>query len=302
MIDYSLRELECFVAVAEELSFTRAARRLNLSQPPLSRHIHSLETRLGIRLFERSPRAVALTPAGRAFIDDTKGALAQLRRAAERAKRAARGETAHLALGFVSAVLNPGLIQIFQRFRALHPAVELTLHDLPPAEQLRAIAEGRLEGGFVGTTPATSTTGLTYLPWSREPLLAFLPRGHRLAGATKLKMRDLAEEPFVMVAPESAPCFSKFLHRLCADAGFRPRVVQEASRGQAVAVMVAAGTGITVLPASLAKIAGDSIIPVPLSTPGAHVTYVFAHRRGPVPAPLHAFVTSLRSGLPQLAP
>src|SRR5688572_4071582 len=112
MMDYSLRELECFVAVAEELSFTRAARRLHLSQPPLSRRIQSLEARLGTPLFLRSPRAVALTPAGRAFLADTKGALAQLRRAAERAKRAARGETARLDIGFVSAVLNPELVGV----------------------------------------------------------------------------------------------------------------------------------------------------------------------------------------------
>lgn len=128
MIDYSLRELECFVAVAEELSFTRAARRLRLAQPPLSRHIQSLESRLGTKLFLRAPRTVVLTAAGRAFLADTKGTLAQLQRAGDSAKRAANGETSRLALGFVSAVLNPKLMGVFQRYRARHPAVQLTLH------------------------------------------------------------------------------------------------------------------------------------------------------------------------------
>jgi len=294
MIDYSLRELECFVAVAEELSFTRAARRLHLSQPPLSRHIQSLEARLGVQLFVRSPRSVALTPAGRAFLADTKGALTQLQRAADRARRAARGETARLDLGFVSAVLNPELIGIFQRFRTAYPAVHLTLQDCPPAEQLRAIHEGRLDGGFVGASPATPTGGLTFIPLSREPLYVFLPRGHRRQAEKKVRVRDLAGEAFVMVAAESAPCYSQQLHELCAKAGFRPRVVQEAARGQAVAVMVAAGAGVAILPGSMARLAGDSLVALPLADKAAQVTYVFAHRAGDKGAPLQDFVAGLR--------
>lgn len=293
MIEFSIRELESFVAVAEELSFTRAARRLRLSQPPLSRQIQSLETRLGVRLFARSPRAVALTPGGRAFLADTKGALAQLQRAAEAAKRAGRGETARLDIGFVSAVLSPNLIDIFQRYRTAQPDVQLTLQDCPPAEQLKAIAEGRLDGGFVGATPTTPTAGLTFVPWSREPLLAYLPRGHRLQGAMKLKLAELADESFVMVAAESAPCFSVLIYQLCSSAGFRPRVVQEAIRGQAVVAMVAAGAGVAILPASMVNIAGDSVIAVPIAEKAAAVTYVFAHRPGPKAAPLDKFVATL---------
>ena len=294
MIDYSLRELECFVAVAEELSFTRAARRMHLSQPPLSRHIQSLEARLGVQLFLRSPRSVALTPAGRAFVADTKGALNQLQRAADRAKRAARGEVTRLDLGFVSAVLKPELISILQRFRTAYPAVNLTLHDCPPADQLRAIAEGRLDGGFVGSSPATPSASLVFIPWSREPLMAFLPRGHRSQHATKVRLADLAGEPFVMVAAESAPCFSLQIHELCSRAGFRPKVVQEAVRGQAVAVMVAAGAGVAILPASMARIAGDAVVAIPLADKGTAVTYVFAHRSGDKAASLRDFVARLK--------
>ncbi len=294
MIDYSIRELECFVAVAEELSFTRAARRLHLSQPPLSRSIQSLEARLGTPLFVRSPRSVALTPAGRAFVTDTKGALTQLQRAGDRAKRAARGETARLDLGFVSAVLNPELMGILQRFRTAYPAVHLTLQDCPPAEQLRAIVEGRLDGGFVGSSPATPAAGLVFIPWSREPLMVFLPRGHRLQGSAKVKLAELAGDPFVMVAAESAPCFALQIHQLCGKAGFRPKVVQEAARGQAVAVMVAAGAGVAILPAAMARIAGESSVAIPLADKGAAVTYAFAHRSGQKEAPLRDFVAGLQ--------
>ncbi len=294
MIDYSIRELECFVAVAEELSFTRAAGRLRLSQPPLSRHIQSLESRLGTKLFLRSPRAVALTAAGRAFLADTKGTLAQLQRAGEAAKRAARGETSRLALGFVSAVLNPKLIGIFQRYRANHPVVQLTLQDSPPAEQLDAVARGRLDGGFVGSMPGNPSSGLVFIPWSQEPLMLFLPPGHRLSSSRKVRLADLTEESFVTVATESAPCFAKQIQHMCAEAGFRPKVVQEAARGQAVAVMVAAGAGVSILPASLARNTGDSLVAVPLADRSAVVTYVFAHRPGQVEEPLRNFIAELK--------
>lgn len=296
MIDFSIRELECFTAVAEELSFTRAARRLRLSQPPLSRHIQALEGKLGTALFQRSPRNVSLTAAGRALLADTKGTLTQLQRACDSAKRVGRGETSRLSIGFVSAVLDPSLISLFQRYRASHLDVQLTLHDSPPADQLRALVEGRLDGGFVGATPENGTSDLAFIPWGREPLLAFLPPGHRLSKSRSVKLADLSREPFVSVSPESAPCFAAQIRRLCGDAGFRPKVVHEAIRGQAVAVMVAAGVGIAILPASLSRTCGESIVALPISDPRASVTYVFAHREGQPVEPLFGFVKELRRG------
>jgi DNA-binding transcriptional LysR family regulator len=293
MIDFSIRELECFVAVAEELSFTRAARRLRLSQPPLSRHIQALESRLGARLFIRSPRTVALTAAGRAFLVDTKVAMLQLQRAGDGAKRAARGETARLALGFVSAVLNPKLINVFQRYRAKHPSVQMTLHDCLPADQQRAVAEGRLDGGFVGLAPLMPSPGLAFIPWSKEPLLLFLPPGHRLINSRKVRLADLSGESFVTVSAEAAPSFSAQIQQMCSAAGFRPRIVQEAARGQAVAVMVAAGAGVAILPASLSRIAGNSLVAVPLTDKSASVSYVFVHRQGGIEDTLRSFMAEL---------
>src|SRR5882724_8343242 len=144
MIEYSIRELESFVAVAEELSFTRAAARLRLAQPPLSRHVRTLEERLGVRLFERTNRSVALTTAGRSFYAEVQEPLWKLHRAAAAARRAAAGETARLEIGFVSSLLGPELTDVFRRYRQAHPEVQLTLQDRIPAEQLRAIAEGRM--------------------------------------------------------------------------------------------------------------------------------------------------------------
>jgi DNA-binding transcriptional LysR family regulator len=280
--------------VAEELSFTRAARRLRLSQPPLSRHIQTLEGKLGTTLFQRNPRYVSLTAAGRSLLVDTKGTMTQLQRACDSAKRAGRGETARLSIGFVSAVQNPMLISIFQQYRALRRDVQLTLHDSPPAEQLRAITDGHLDGGFVGSAPGNTSLGLKFIPWSKEPLFVFMPPEHRLSKLRKVKLADLSGESFVSVAAESAPCFAAQIQRLCADAGFRPKLVQEAIRGQAVAMMVAAGVGIAILPASLARNVGDSLVALPFTDKAASVTYVFAHREGELVEPLLGFVKELQ--------
>lgn len=291
-MDYSLRELECFTAVAEELSFTRAARRLRLAQPPLSRHVRSLEEKLGARLFERSTRGVRLTAAGSLFFEETRGILPQLARAGEMTKRSAQGELARLRIGFVSAVVSPELIETLRRFRARHPAIQVIVQDLPPAEQLQAISRGALDGGFVGLEPNERAAGVQYRAWAKEAVACFVPSGHPLSARERVPLRDLAAEPFVAVSSEGAPAFSAYVHALCRSAGFRPKIVLEAPRAQAVAVMVAAGAGVALLPASLARFVGQAASAIPLLKAPA-ITHVFAHARGPVSPPLAAFLALL---------
>lgn len=263
------------MAVAEELSFTRAARRLHLAQPPLSRHIRALEEKIGARLFSREARTVALTPAGRLFHEESRGVLAQLARAGEAARRSAHGESDRLRLGMVSAVMSSEIAEILRRFREAYPSVQIALHDLPPAEQLRMIGEGKLDGGFVGLMPTERASQLRFAPWCRERLLAFVPSGHPLAAKDVISLKELRAERFVAVSSEAAPAFSVFLHELCRQAGFRPRIVLESSRAQAVAVMVAAGCGVAILPESLAHFAGRSVVGIPLKGAPA-ITHIFA--------------------------
>lgn len=278
-MDFSLRELECFTAVAEELSFTRAAAKLRLAQPPLSRHVRALEEKLGAPLFERAARRVTLTPAGALFHEETRAILPQLRRAGETTRRFAAGQTRRLRLGFVSAVLGPELTAVLRRFRARHPTVQLLLQDGLPAELLADVGRGALDGAFVGLRPAERTPGIVYQTWLAEPLAAFVPPGHRLAGKREIALAELAGEPLVAVASEAAPAFAAFVRLRCAEAGFRPRVVAESTRAQAVAVMVAAGSGIALLPASLARVAADAAVVVPLRK-APTVTHVFARQAG----------------------
>ncbi|HEY4416403.1 MAG TPA: LysR substrate-binding domain-containing protein [Verrucomicrobiae bacterium] len=291
-MDYSLRELECFVAVAEELSFTRAAHKLHLSQPPLSRHIHTLEEKLGTPLFNRSGRKVTLTSAGALFYEETRTILPQLLRAGEATRRFASGETGRLRLGFVSAVLSPELVEVLRRFRERHPSVQLVMQDCAPTEQLAALNRGTLDGGFIGLQPRERTPGILFVPWRQEPLAAFIPFGHRLATRPAIALRELAGEALVAVSGEAAPTFANHLRELYRNAGFRPRIVLESSRAQAVAVMVAAGAGIAVLPVSLARVVGQAAAVVPFKK-APLVTHVFARKAGAILPAMNQFVDLL---------
>lgn len=294
---YSLRELECFTAVAETLSFTRAAAKLHLAQPPLSRHVRVLEEKLGAPLFERAARRVTLTAAGALFYEETRTILPQLRRAGEMTRRFASGQTRRLRVGFVSAVLGPELTSVLRRFRQRHPTVQLILQDGPPAELLAGLAHGTLDGAFVGLRPLERTPGIVYQSWLTEPLAAFVPLGHRFAGKRALALAELAGEPLVAVSHEAAPAFATFVRKACAQAGFRPRIVVESARAQAVAVMVAAGSGIALLPASLGRIVGDSAVVVPLKK-APELTHVFARSAAGATETTRLFVDLLGQAKP----
>ena len=281
MSEYSLRELECFLTVAGELSFTRAAERLRLAQPPLSRHIQNLEEKLGVLLFERSRRNVALTPAGLAFREEAKDILPRLQRAGEAARRASRGETDRLAVGFVSAVLSPELVAVFTGFRKRYPKIRLQLHDLLPSDQLAALGRNELDIAFIGVAPEKLSVGIAAIPWREEVLFSFFSPDHEFSVRKEIRLADLAGEPFVMISPEAAPAYSSHLHRLCLSAGFRPRVVEEASRAQAVAALTVAGAGVSILPASLHRVTGNGISLVSKGRKKTSITHSVAHRSNP---------------------
>lgn len=272
------------MAVAEELSFTRAARRLHLAQPPLSRHIRSLEEKIGAKLFERHPRMVAVTAAGQLFYEESRGVLAQLNRAGEMARRSALGESTRLRLGFVSAVLGPQIAEVLRRFRERYPSVQTMLHDLPPADQLALITRGELDAGFVGLLPMERPERVRFVPWCQERLLVFVPSGHPLVGRSRVNLADLHDERFVAVSGDAAPAFSSFVHDLCRKAGFRPRIVLESQRAQAVAVMVAAGSGVAILPESLKMFVPTAATGVPLNgSPSIEHVFALGEERSSVP-------------------
>jgi len=260
MNQITLNELECFVAAAEELNFSRAARRLHISQPPLSRQIQSLESKLGVKLLERSTRAVALTSAGALYLQDARHILTRLDCAAATARRAAVGEVSRLRLSFVGALLDEVLVQILQSLRIAHPQCQIHLTDLPPSAQFEALLAGQVDGAFIGAAPSRPDKRVRLVVWKREPLLLALPQGHRLAGRSEIQLEDLAEEDWVMVSRSAAPAFRELFDRLSAQARMRARVVQETERVAAALTMVAAGQGISLMAQSLSRLVHPGVI------------------------------------------
>ncbi len=255
----AIHELECFIAVSEELNFSRAAARLHMSQPPLTRQVQSLEEKLGVRLLDRNTRTVSLTPAGALYLEDARQILTRLDSAADTARRAVTGEVARLRLAFVGALMDQGLIRLLQAFRETHPHCQIHLTDLPPAEQLEALRAGRVDGAFIGAEPRRKGRDLATVVWKREPLLVALPEAHTLAKNKTLSLSQLKAEGWVMVSRSAAPAFRQQFETLCTQAKFRPRVVQESDRVAAVLTMVAAAQGISLLPEAMSRLVGKGV-------------------------------------------
>lgn len=253
-----LRQLQYFLVVAEELNFSSAAQRLNMTQPPLSVQIRQLEEELDVVLFERTTRKVKLTAAGRAFQQTTQELLNQLHRNVEDARRAAKGEWGRLALGFVPSATTESLPPLLRDFRAQFSDVRLDLHELTPEQQVRDLRDGSLDCGcfylpFTETHPF-GDRNLMSAAISREPLVAALPPGHRLAARRKVQVSDLADEPFVLVGGHSGQGLRDIILEQCRRGGFVPRVVQEAALVQTIAGLVGSGVGVALIPASVRRI------------------------------------------------
>lgn len=242
-----LRHLRYFVAVAEELHFGRAAERLGLAQPPLSQQIKALERETGVMLLHRTKRRVELTAAGAIFLQESRKILAGADRAVLAARRAARGETGELVVGFVSSAVYGKVTSIFRLMQVEYPDVSLLLQDLSSVEQVEAMKAYRLDVGLVRPPVEADDALMTRVIW-REPLVVVLPKNHRLAGRKKIAAEELAEESFLLV---HAPGFLDQLVRICALAGFSPRIVQEARSTPTIVNLIAGGMGISIVPASL---------------------------------------------------
>jgi DNA-binding transcriptional LysR family regulator len=247
-----LRHLRYFVAVAEEQHITRAAARLGLQQPPLSAQIRQLETELGATLLTRTPRGVVPNAAGKAFLEDAKAILDSVDRAAARALRIARGQVGRLPVGFTtSAMLHPF---VRRAFRDAYPEVELALDEGNAAELTRAVEDGRMAAGFL-RIPVARPPGVAFFELLQEELLAVLPVAHPLAQDTApLDLRDLAGERFILVRRPGAPGIYENVIEACRAAGFSPTVMAEVPHMLTNVNLVAAGAGVSIVPASMSEI------------------------------------------------
>ncbi|AJE20171.1 LysR family transcriptional regulator [Azotobacter chroococcum] len=281
-----LRHLRYFIAVAEELHFGRAAEQLGISQPPLSQQIQAMEEELGVRLFERTNRRVALSEVGRLFLPEARQVLAQLEQAVAVARRAQRGELGELKVGFTSsAPFTSTIPRAIRAFRQACPEVHLDLRELSSRGVAEAVHEGRLQVGVLRPL-APLPEELVALELFAEPLVVVLPVGHPLAGgADGVRLAELGEEPFVFFPRSFGTGLYDQLLELARAAGFVPRIVQEASEAMTLIGLVATGLGVTVLPASFSRMRIDGVVCRTLLDPGA-TTAVWLVRRRDEDSPL----------------
>lgn len=246
---FSFSRLSCFIAVAEELHFGRAADRLHMTQPPLSRQIQQLEAELGVQLIDRSTRSVALTPAGVAFLPDARRIVQLAEGAALTVKRVPAGDLGTVVVGFTAASAHAVLPRLLERAREQLPDVKLELREMVSAVQLEGLASGEIDLGMA--RPPLKRPGIVSRPLLHEQLVAAIPAGHPLAGLTRqLTLNDLDGEDVVMYSPVQARYFNELLISTFTIAGATPRYVQFVTQVHTMLVLVRSGIGIALVPAS----------------------------------------------------
>ena len=249
-----LRHLRYFVAVAREGHITRAAEKLGLQQPPLSQQIKALEAEIAAPLFVRHPRGVSLTDAGRSFLVDAERLLAEVDQATTRARRTARGEIGRIAVGFTtSAPFHPLVARAIREFRTTRPDVSFVLEETGSGELLGGLREERLDIAFIRSGLA-DPQGLSVHALLQEDMAAALPARHRLTRRSHLTLKDLAAETFILYRRPDGRGLYDVIITACAEAGFSPHVGQEAPRIVSTLNLVAAGLGVTIVPASLSRL------------------------------------------------
>ncbi len=285
-----LRHLRYFVAVAEELHFTRAAERLHIAQPPLSQQIRALETELGVQLFERTRRSVALTDAGHALLAKARALLAATQALPDELQRIARGETGLLRIGFSSTLpLTKVLRDVVAEHRRTHPDVALNLREMHSASQFEGLRRGELDVGLVRYNEhAPEGIRLTLL--RRDPLRLVVPSTHRFAKRRSVRIDDCRDEAFIGFPGDAGTGTGPLLKRLCAQAGFEPRIAQEAREATTQIGLVAAGLGVAVLPAPLEAVRIEAVHYVPLAGEGALLVMSAATRADEASERVLAFV------------
>jgi len=288
-----LRHLRYFIAVAEELHFGRAAERLCIAQPPLSQQIQQLERELGFRLFDRTQRHVELTAAGELMLEEAREALAGLERAAAAGRRVARGEVGWIGIGFVGTATYEFLPAALSAFRALHPEVELVLRELVSAKQVQALRDRRIHVGLA--RPGIVEQGIVSIPLYREALVAALPTRHPLAQRERLTLADFADEPFILFPRYPKPSYADFLISLCEGVGFSPLVVQEAAEIHTAISLVAAGLGVTLVPASVQSAHREGIAYRSFADPQPTTELNAIHRTGETSPLVSAFLKTIQS-------
>ncbi len=289
-----IRQLHCFVVLAEELNFTRAAQRLNMSQPPLSTQIQTLEREVGAELVTRSSRKVTLTRAGEVFLPRARNMLDQYERSLQEIREIGQGQDGVLEIGATGSILRGGLSRLLADFSRSHPRITLRLHEQSPTVQINEVLSRRTDVSFNRSMPRDPM--LTYEYGWREEMVALLRSDHRLAGRTCVSIADLREDQHVILRPESSD-FASYVMACILAAGYRPRVSQQVVDAQSIPSLIEAGFGVSIVPAGIAQLTAGPLtfLPIRPDPPVSEVYFVY-HNDDPVPA-LRLFMTEIRRSL-----
>ena len=298
-----LRHLRYFLAVAEELNFTRAARRLGISQPPLTQQMKALEAELGVALLDRSAYRIELTDAGRIFAAEAARILGDARSAVQAARRAATGATGRVRVGFTdSASFNSLVTSTLHTFRSGYPAVEVSLEEHPSTELVVALRQGRIDAAFV-RPPLPVERGLTLDLLEKEPLVVAVPSNHPLTGRQAVDLGALAGETFILYPRAVRPGLADTVVAACEAAGFTPKVGQYAPQLSSTINLVAASLGISIVPESMRCLQARAVTYLPLRGEPLHALLGIAYRTDEGSAVVHNFIAAARRGRnPRSAP
>ena len=270
MASVDLRLLRYFLAVAEESHLTKAAARLGIRQPPLSQQIRVLEQELGVTLFHRLPRGMELTESGRALLADARSILALVDQAVEGVRRVSLGETGRLTVGFTgSAAFHPFVPSVIRRFRESAPQVRLVLEESSTGELMEAVRDGRVDVAFIRGAHGAEQ-GVAVETVLEESMLAAFPADHPMVkgrARKRIALSELAEESLILYRRHSGPGLYDAIITACGAAGFSPRVAQEAPRMLSTLSLVAAGLGVSLVPASLRRVNIEGVVYVNVTGP-----------------------------------
>ncbi len=290
-----LRHLRYFVAVGEEQHYGRAARRLCVAQPALSRQIQDLEAEVGFKLFERLPRGVKLSAAGTQFLQDARRILQEVNEATGRADRVARGLSGTLRVGFAENASWRGVVpDSFRRFREQQPDAELQLQPAASLEQLEALRSGRLDAAFVNFMPK-SDPELDQLPVAIEHVELAAPKRHALTKLKRLRLRDLTGVPFVWFPRWASPTFYDRLMRECYRGGLKsPRIVQEGLNEATILSLVSTGLGVGWVIGTARWRSPESVVILPVVDLNMPLTLALAWRRDNTSTLLANFIAEVQ--------
>ncbi|BBL79032.1 LysR family transcriptional regulator [Rubrobacter xylanophilus] len=288
-----LRHLRYFVAVAEEMSFNRAARRLRMAQPPLSTQIKQLERELGVRLFDRTSRGVRLTEAGELLLEEVRRLFVQLDQTTRLIQRVGHGEVGRLALGFVPSATNEVLPPILREFTSRFPGVELFLREMRPDMVVQRLHEQQIDAGFLFLPLEDAALHVECI--SREPLVLALPESHPLASRRQVRLQEVSEEPFILPARYPMPGLYGQVTEACRAAGFEPKAVQkDVWLMQTIVGLVAGGIGVALVPASVRNLSRRGVVYRPVRGLSPSVELGMVWRREARGAVLAAFLQVAR--------